>query len=133
MIQKTQQKCSVFVFGNPELKADSLPLKLVPELVRAFPEISFEIKDPNEEWAVPAEMIVIDTIVGPKKVTMFDNLDAFESAPRLTMHDFDALSNLRYLKKLGKLKKIKIIGVPPEISQKKALEAVGKILRGLEK
>ena len=124
---------TVFIFGNAELKNDSLPIKLIPQLQKAFPDISFELKDPNEEWDIPTEMMIIDTVVGPKDVAVFDDIEKFDTAPRLTMHDFDALANLHYMKKLGKLKKIKIIGVPPKMSQKKALEAIGKILRELKK
>jgi hypothetical protein len=120
---------TIFIFGNPELAMDSLPLKILPELQKAFPAISFEVKDPNEEWDVPEELTVIDTVIGPKEVTIFDDLDAFAGAPQMTMHDFDALANLKYLKKLGKLTKIRIIGVPPEMGGKEALESVRNILR----
>lgn len=120
------QNKTIFIFGNPELADDSLPIRLIPQLQRAFPNISFEIKDPNEEWDIPEEMTIIDTVIGPKKVTIFDDLDDFDTTPRLTMHDFDALFNLRYMKKLGKLKKIKIIGVPPDLNEKKALESIKK-------
>jgi hypothetical protein len=122
------QKLTIFIFGNPDLENDSLPLKICPALRQIFPDIIFEIKDPNEEWDVPEELMAIDTVIGPREVTVFDDLDAFTGAPQMTMHDFDALSNLRYLKKLGKLKKVKIIGVPPDMDEKKAIEAVSNIL-----
>ena len=120
---------TVFIFGNPDLENDSLPIKLIPQLEREFPAISFEVKDPNEEWDIPEEVMIIDTVINLGEVTVFDDLDSFYVSPRLTMHDFDALANLKYMKKLGKLKKIKIIGVPPDLEQKKALEAIIKILR----
>ena len=123
------QTKTIFIFGNQELEMDSLPLRILPELQKAFPSIHFEIKDPNEEWDVPERLTIIDTAVGLKKVKIFEDLDSFDSSPRLTMHDFDALANLKYLKKLGKLQEIKIIGVPPEISEKKAVEAIRKALR----
>lgn len=112
---------TVFIFGNPDLEIDSLPIKLIPELQKSCPTFSFILKDPNEEWDVPEEMIIIDTAIGAKKVTVFKDLKSFMTGPRLSMHDFDALSNLLYLEKLGRLKKIKIIGVPPDIEPKKAL------------
>jgi Ni,Fe-hydrogenase maturation factor len=125
------QTKTIFIFGNPELEMDSLPLKIIPELQRIFPLINFEVKDPNEEWDVPEKLIVIDTAVGLKKVKVFDGLDSFDSSPRLTMHDFDALANLRYLKKLGKLKEVRIIGVPPDMDESETIESVGKIIEGL--
>jgi len=110
----------IFVFGNLDLSEDSLPLRLVPKLEKLFPRHHFVIKDPNEEWDMPEEFFVIDTVQGIDKVAVFDDLDKFEKAPRTTMHDFDALTNLRYLKKLGKIKKIKIIGLPPMMDEKTA-------------
>ena len=125
------QTKTIFIFGNQELDIDSLPLKILPGLRQLFLSINFEAKDSNEEWSVPEKMIVIDTVVGLKKVTVFEDFDSFDSAPRLTMHDFDALANLRYLKKLGKLKEIMIIGVPPNMSENEAIESISKIIKGL--
>ena len=118
----------IFIFGNQDLKFDSLPLKILPELRQRFPKIDFEVKDPNEEWDIPDNLTIIDTVEGIKDVTVFEDLENFEKAPRLTMHDFDAYANLLLLKKLGKLKKIKIIGVPM-MDEKKAFANVKKILK----
>lgn len=118
----------IFVFGNPDLDFDSLPLRLLPELKKRFPEIKFVIKDPNEEWDTPPELTIIDTIQGIKRVTIFNDLAEFQSAPRISMHDFDALANLRLLQKIGRIKKIKIIGIPPTISEKEALQEITKLL-----
>lgn len=118
----------VFVFGNEDLPQDSLPLRLLPSLRQQFTDFDFVTVDPNEEWEVLEDLIVLDTACGITQVQVFDDLEAFAPAPRLTMHDFDALSNLRYLKKLGKLKKIKIIGVPMMISEEEAIKQIAKIL-----
>ena len=119
---------TVYVFGNPEIKEDSLPLRVLPELQKKFPDINFEVKDPNEEWDVPEELIVIDTVAGIKEITVFDGLSHFAAAPRLSLHDFDAFANMLILQKIGKLKKIKIIGVPAAIGEQKALQEIGAIL-----
>jgi hypothetical protein len=128
----------IFVFGNPDLDLDSLPLRILPELKKQLPEVNFEIKDPNEEWEVPEEFTVIDTVVGIDKPTIFESLENFSAPPRVSMHDFDAYTNLKYLQKLGKIKKIKIIGLPaslssgpPIISEKKALEFLVKTFSNL--
>lgn len=91
---------------------DSLPLKMLSELRQKFPKIEFVIKDPNEEIDFPEEVIILDTAVGISDVTIFDDLKKFAAVPRVSMHDFDALTNLRYLQKLGKIKTVKIIAVP---------------------
>lgn len=119
----------VYVFGNPDIKEDSLPLKILPRLQKEFPDISFQVLDPNEEWDVPENLMMIDTVVGIDKITIFDDLDQFSLAPRVSLHDFDAYANLRLLKKLGKLKKITIIGVPPNITINEATRETLTILR----
>jgi hypothetical protein len=119
----------VFVFGNINLENDSLPLRIMSKLQVKFSDIKFEIRDPNEEWDVPEEFIIIDTVIGIRDIRIFDNLEKFLSVPRVSMHDFDALTNLRFLWKLGKIKKIKIIGLPPDMAESKALREITKILK----
>jgi hypothetical protein len=127
-IPKPHYQKRVFVFGNIDLQNDSLPLRMIPKLREKFPDIEFEIRDPNEEWQVPEEFIIIDTIIGIKGIKVFDNLSKFLSSPRVSMHDFDFLTNLQYLTKLGKIKKIKIIGIPPNMDETKAIKKISEIL-----
>lgn len=119
---------NVFVFGNQDVQEDSLPLKILPRLRERFPEIQFTVVDPNEEWNMPQEAVVIDTVIGIEKVMVFNGLERFTTSPRLTMHDFDALAQLRYLQKLGKIKKVTVIGVPPAISEDKAFEVIAETI-----
>ncbi len=114
----------VFVFGNPELPADSLPLRLLPSLRKRFPDVSFLFLDPNEEWDPPDPLIVVDTVVGVPEVHTFRGLKEFGAAPTVSMHDFDALFNLRYLAKLGRLGEVTVVGVPPAMSDGAALDGV---------
>ncbi len=118
----------IFIFGNPDLPFDSLPLRILPRLKEKFPGIQCIMVDPNEEWNAPEEMVVIDTVTGIEKVTVLNGLERFTAAPRVTMHDFDALAQLRYLQKLGKIKKVTVLGVPPTISEDEAYEGVSATL-----
>jgi len=120
---------TVFVFGNPDIKGDSLPLKILPELRKRCPGIDFQTKDPNEDFELPEEAVIVDVVAGLKEIRIFDSLDDFQPPSRLTLHDFDLFSYLQLLKKLGKLSsKIKIIGIPPTISKKKATDSITAIL-----
>jgi hypothetical protein len=107
----------VFLFGNPELPFDSLPLRILPQLRLHLPTISFELLDPNEEWDIPSHMHIVDTVVNLREPAVIHGLDAFLSAPRMTCHDFDAYANLLFLKKLGKLTTITVFGVPPHAEE----------------
>jgi len=122
---------TIFIFGNPDLAQDSLPLEMLSELRKRFPRLRFEVKDPNEEWDIPEELVIIDTIVGTDDVTVFNSLSAFAPAPRITMHDFDAFANLRYLEKLGRLKSVHIIGVPQGLEISGAITQVSALLAQL--
>ena len=115
---------TVLVFGNEEMAVDSLPLRILPELRARLPERRFETKDPNEEWDIPEELTVIDSVVGLDQPRVFTDLKAFVDAPRVSMHDFDAFANLRLLQKIGRLKRIRIIGLPPDMNEKDATTSV---------
>ncbi len=119
---------TVYVFGNPDLAMDSLPLRLLPELRRRLPDVEFLVKDPNEEWEVPEDLTIIDTVVGIEGPRLFPSLNDFASAPRLSMHDFDAFANLRLLQKIGRLKTVRIIGLPPEHDETAAADFVERSL-----
>src|SRR3989344_9133900 len=111
----------IFVFGNLEITNDSLPLKILLLLKKKFPEINFEIKDPNEEWGNEESIIAIDTVLGISDVMIFKDLSEFKKAPRFGMHDFDALANMLHLQKIGKIKKAVIIGLPEALPETEAL------------
>ena len=118
----------VYVFGNPEISSDSLPLRILDELHTRRPDIDFQVLDPNENWPETEEMTVIDTVVGIKEAVIFEDLDKFEAAPTLTMHDFDALAQMRLLKKIGRLKKVRIIGLPANLPEDIAVTETLKLL-----
>ena len=119
---------AVFIFGNPDIESDSLPARILPKLRENFPSLNFEMKDPNEEWEIPDDLVVIDVAEGIDEVTVFNDLKNFASPPRVGMHDFDALTNLRYMEKIGKLKKIKIIALPMGMSEDDAVKEVSEFL-----
>ena len=54
----------IFVLGNPDLEIDALPIHLIQRLKEAFPTFSFEIQDPNENWDIPLNSIILDTVLG---------------------------------------------------------------------
>lgn len=112
----------IWIFGNPDLPEDSLPIKLLPVLQKKFPQHKFIFKDPLDEWEMPKQLVIIDTIKGLKQIEVFESLEQFEKAPNITMHDYDLLTNLAFLKKLNKLPKFKILGIPPELGLDEALK-----------
>ena len=121
---------TIHVFGNPDITLDALPLRILERLRIRFPHIHFVTLDPNEEWEIPDPFVIIDTVVGSTEVHLFLSLDEFSASPIVSMHDFDALFNLRYLSKLGKLGTVRIIGVPPGMDDETALKEVSPLIEG---
>ncbi|MEA3249060.1 MAG: hypothetical protein U9Q03_01735 [Patescibacteria group bacterium] len=135
MIPQTDRP-TVLVFGSPDFEPDALPLKILPRLKERLPEIDFVAVDPNEEWDIAGDITVIDTAINLTEPRIFDSLDAFEAAPRVSMHDFDALANLRLMQKLGKIDSVRVITLPPDTPPDDALNfidsALGESLMALE-
>ena len=123
-------KNKVFVLGNPLVQKDSLPAKIIPFLQKQLPEIDFMVFDPAEEFPDDSrDIILIDTVIGLKKVTVYYEFKSFKNSPKNSLHDFDLPLSLGLLKKLGKIEKVTIIGIPPEGSKKKISNQIVGLLK----
>jgi len=105
----------IYVFGNPLVKEDNLPLKILPKLKKIFSQIKFKVVDPNENFPPRNEkkLIILDTVQGLKqpKIIKLTDLQELKKTPNST-HDYDLGMHLLLLKKLKKIKSVKIIGLP---------------------
>jgi len=125
-----KKKKIIYIFGNSLLDFDNLPLRLAPKLEKIFPEINFIIADPNENLKpINKELIIIDTVEGIKRVTLLDDLGKIQTGKIYSLHDFDLAFNLKLLQKIGKLKKVKIFGVPMKGDEK---EILGQLIKQIE-
>ena len=121
------RKKTIHIFGNPLLDFDNLPLKLAPKLEKLFPEIDFVITDPSENISpIDGELIIIDTVENIKNVILIDDIEKLETNKIYSLHDFDLAFNLKLLQKIGKLKRVKIFGVPMEGDEEDVLEQLEK-------
>ena len=122
----------IYVFGNPLVREDSQPLLILPRLKKQFPEIDFEVVDPNENFPPPGEinLIILDAVKGIDKVMLLDYSDlvSVEKSP-VSPHDYDLLLHLLLLKKMGKISEVKIIGVPYGAKQNEILNDVINIIQ----
>ncbi|NPE26734.1 hypothetical protein HNV12_01885 [Methanococcoides sp. SA1] len=118
----------ILIFGNPLLPNDSLPIRLIPQLQKAFPQHQFIHIDPSENLEdYGPHLTIIDTIQDIKeiKILKLKSQEDFKKIilPKsLSMHDFDLSINLRLLKKLDKIKSVKIIGIPMNITESKIMK-----------
>lgn len=129
------QAKKVLVFGNILLKEDSLPLRIMPVLQEKIPSMEFVVFDPNEQLEKEGkDLVILDTVLGIGKVTVFSekDLERLEMEKRYSAHDFDLGFSLRFLLKLGKIKSVKILGVPPRYPEEKAVEEIVRLVLGLK-
>jgi len=123
-------KQKIYIFGNPLLPFDSLPIRLAPRLQAALPEFEFIVVDPNENLKpVDKELIIIDTVEGIDKITVIDDIDKIKTEKIYSLHDFDLGYNLKLLQKLGELERVKIIGIPMEGDEKTIVDQLINILK----
>src|SRR3989304_8452561 len=119
----------IFVFGNPRVKNDSLPLRILPKLRKRFPKIRFEVCDPTEiNESSTKELWILDSATGISDVTIFNDISTFQISSRMSVHDYDLALELRLLQKLGKIGKVKIIAVPVGMKEEKVLKKVTSLL-----
>lgn len=106
----------VYVFGNEDVLEDRAAMLASEKLKHSTPGVEWVEVGPNADvpFANEERVVIMDTVQGLTEVTLLgeDNLDRLVVARSSTVHDFDLGLQLKYLKKLGKLNKITIIGLP---------------------
>jgi Ni,Fe-hydrogenase maturation factor len=123
-------KKTIHIFGNPLLDFDNLPLKLAPKLEKLFPDINFVITDPSENLnPIDGELIIIDTVENIKNVILIDDIEKLKTGKIYSLHDFDLAFNLKLLQKIGKLKSVKIFGVPMKGDEEKILGQLSNFIK----
>ena len=105
---------TVYVFGNEDFDLDNRVYELENRIKKKIQGIEFMDVKPNEDIPNKKELIILDTVQGIEKVTVIreKDLDKLIFSRSVSAHDFDLGFQLKYLIKLGKLKKVKIIGIP---------------------
>jgi len=123
----------VYLFGNEDIEQDNLAFKIAEKLKNKIKNINFIKVKPNEDlpFINKEKVLIMDTVQGIDKIKIIEDkdLDKIILSPRGTAHDFDLGFQLKYLKKLGKLGKVKIIGLPQK--EKVDYKTVQSILRKL--
>ncbi|MGD1835196.1 MAG: hypothetical protein ACPKQO_05695 [Nitrososphaeraceae archaeon] len=104
----------ILIFGNKLVKKDSLPLELIPNLEKEFPDIEFKEFDSIEEIQNEGPIIyIIDTVEKIKNVTLIDDIDQIVISKNIyTMHDMDLGYMLKLMKKIKIIDKFIIFGIP---------------------
>ena len=108
----------VYVFGNEDLSFDSQAIKVAEKLEGLIGDCEFVNIKPNQDLPFVGEknVVIMDTVEGIDDIKIIKNedLNNISLAGKTSAHDFDLGFQLKYLKKIGKLGKITIIGLPME-------------------
>jgi len=111
------------VFGNSLVKKDSLPIRLLPELKQAFPEIEFKEFDAIEDLQNEGKILyILDSVEGINKVEVITNIDLLLVNKIYSVHDFDLGYVLKLMKKMGMVEQVTIFGVPPNMRKDQAVK-----------
>ncbi|MFH2106203.1 MAG: hypothetical protein ABII22_03005 [Candidatus Micrarchaeota archaeon] len=124
----------ILVFGNELVKSDSLALMVARELGKSgkLKDIEFKELDAVEEIQNEGkDLVILDVVQGIKKLTIITDFDQLKSSQIYTLHDFDLGMNLKLLKKLGHIDKMKIIGIPMGWKKEKAVKEVRSAIKQL--
>jgi hypothetical protein len=91
--------------------------------IESLADMSFVCVKPNEDLPFVDDssmgsgqdmVVILDVVEGIDEVTVFTekDLEKLELAPRTSAHEYDLGFQLRYLRKLGKIGKVRIVGLP---------------------
>lgn len=108
----------VYVFGNVDTPLDDRAFIAAEKLKGKIKDVEFIEVGTNRDlpFSNGEDAVILDTISGIKEVKILgiNDLDKIALPAKTTVHDFDLAFQLKYLKKLGKLGDITIIGIPQE-------------------
>lgn len=122
---------TVFVFGNPIVKEDSVALKIADALEGRLENTGFfRISSLEEIKKMPKELLILDCAEGIQKIEIITDLKRIGIGKKISLHDFDLAAELLLWEKIGKLKGVEmhIIAVPQKMGLEKAIEMVKTIL-----
>lgn len=110
----------VYVFGNQDHKEDSAAFEVAKKILNKKWAKNFEIDfiyvKPNQDIPFVNEenVVILDVVDGINKVRLIEDkdLDRLQIFSSTSVHDFDLGFQIKYLKKLGKLGTVNIIGIP---------------------
>jgi len=117
----------IFVFGNPLVEEDSLALKVAENLKGKIKGLRFKAVESLEEIGEKS-FCIMDVAKGIKEVQLIEDLELLGTKQPVSLHDFDLAMELKVLRKLGKLGKVRIIAIPAEFGLQKAEKEAEKIL-----
>ena len=108
----------VYVFGKEDVPEDRKAIDVAERLGNTTRDLSFVFVKPNEDVPFVGEqrVVILDTVSGIHDVALIegDEVERLISPPRGSVHDFDLTFQLKYLRKINRLGRVVIVGIPQE-------------------
>jgi hypothetical protein len=123
---------TIYVFGNPLVKKDSLPLSMIGRLRSKFSSLEFREFDTTEDLE-ERDLIIIDTIKGIKNVELIEDIGKIITDKVYSMHDFDLGQTLKLMKKAEMIDSVKILGIPMGMDETKAFSELCILIEKINK
>jgi hypothetical protein len=79
-------------------------------------------------YAGSGEIVILDSVKGLKKPKMFSDIDAFRKVESVTAHDLDLGTFLKILSEMGRIGKVRIIGIPYGMKPDKVASVVEEFI-----
>lgn len=114
----------IYCFGNPLVKDDRIPFEILPFLKKEFPSIKFIEANSPDDIEEEKEINIIDTVYGINSVRVIEDIDFICNNKTCTLHDFDLGMTLKLMKKMNKIKRVRIIGIPVNYRKIKVMNEV---------
>lgn len=118
----------LYVFGNKLIEDDSMPFKIMEELQKDIPEIEFLDYD-DFQFGASRDVNILDTAKGIEKVMLIKDIEKLKQNKIYSLHDFDIASEIKLMKKIGKIDNVNIFAIPQNITKEKALEELKPLLK----
>lgn len=118
------RKKTFYVAGNPLVKEDSVPLKIMNRLQKRFPHHKFKEFDPTEDFPEEKSLNILDMVIGLDDVQVIKDINKIVTGKLYSLHNFDLGFNLKLMKKAGKIRSANLIGIPVNMKEKDALKGV---------
>ena len=120
---------TVLCFGNPYIKGDSISVQLAKELnIPNFEFITCRYPDELYNYKNLDEFYIMDVVRGIDKVKLITDLDEVKQTRSVSLHDFDLGFFLKLMKATGRLRSIKIIGIPLGVEKEVIKQQVEQLL-----
>lgn len=118
----------ILCFGNRFVRGDNISLKLADSLKIKGVEF-LKCEDLSDLERINDDVTIIDTVLGLKEIEVIDDINDLQLGKMYSLHDFDLGFHLKLMRELGKIKSVKIIGIPIRMKLEDAQKEIAELLK----